>query len=313
MDTSAVLLLGPRDLTLDRLALTAPGPEDVVVEVSHSAISSGTEKLLWSGDMPTFPGMGYPLVPGYEAVGEVVEAGRSSGFRSGERVFVPGSNGFADARGLFGASARHLVTPASRVSRLDAQLGEQGVLLALTATALHALQGSEATPPELIVGHGVLGRLLARISIVLNGVAPTVWDIDSTRLASADGYDVVHPDTDERRDYASVFEASGSATALNDLIPRIQKGGEIVLAGFYAEPLSFAYPPAFMKEARIRVAAEWTPNDMTAAIALVETGMLSLDGLITHTRPAAEAPDAYAMAFDDPNCLKMSLDWSDAA
>jgi bacteriochlorophyllide a dehydrogenase len=31
-----------------------------------------------------------------------------------------------------------------------------------------------------------------------------------------------------------------------------------VLAGFYTEPLAFAFPPAFMKEARLRVAAEWT-------------------------------------------------------
>ena len=44
---------------------------------------------------------------------------------------------------------------------------------------------------------------------------------------------------------------------LNKLIGRIAKGGEIVLAGFYTEAVSFAFPPAFMKEARLRIAAEW--------------------------------------------------------
>ena len=41
------------------------------------------------------------------------------------------------------------------------------------------------------------------------------------------------------------------------LIARLAPGGEIVLAGFYSAPLSFVFPPAFMREARIRVAAEW--------------------------------------------------------
>ena len=54
----------------------------MVVEIAHSGISTGTEKLFWTGTMPPFPGMGYPLVPGYEAAGEVVEAGPDSGFAS---------------------------------------------------------------------------------------------------------------------------------------------------------------------------------------------------------------------------------------
>ena len=40
--------------------------------------------------MPSFPGMGYPLVPGYEAIGEVVEAGNGSGLSDGETVLVQG-------------------------------------------------------------------------------------------------------------------------------------------------------------------------------------------------------------------------------
>jgi hypothetical protein len=67
--------LGPKDIALREVGLIAPQPADVVVKVRFSGISTGTEKLFWSGTMPPFPGMGYPLVPGYEAAGEVVEAG----------------------------------------------------------------------------------------------------------------------------------------------------------------------------------------------------------------------------------------------
>ncbi len=313
MQTSAVIVSGPRQLSLDRLTLTAPGPADVVVETRYSGISTGTEKLFWSGEMPPFPGMGYPLVPGYEASGTVVEAGADSALRVGQTVFVPGANCYGNIRGLFGAASRTLVTAGSRVTRIDAAMGAEGALLALAATARHAIAGLDHAVPDLIVGHGVLGRLLARLTIAAGGAAPTVWETNPRRTSGATGYDVVHPDRDPRRDYRAIYDASGDASLLNALIGRIVKGGEIVLAGFYTQPISFAFPPAFMKEARFRIAAEWVPEDMIATRALIESGALSLAGLVTHRSNAAEAPQAYETAFTEPDCLKMILDWSAVA
>ena len=81
------------------------------------------------------------------------------------------------------------------------------------------------------------------------------------------------------------------------------------MAGFYTAPISFAFPPAFMKEARLRIAAEWAADDMVATRQLIESGTLSLNGLITHTQPAADVSAAYQTAFMDSNCLKMIIDW----
>ena len=302
---------GPGELGLESLGLVAPDAEDLVVEVAHSGISTGTEKLFWSGTMPAFPGMGYPLVPGYEAAGVVVEAGSATGFRVGEHVFVPGANCFAgNVKGLFGGASRHLVTKAARVARLDAGMGPQGALLALAATARHALAGFNTALPDLIVGHGTLGRLLARLTLAAGAPAPTVWDTNPLRRDGAVGYACIAPEDDPRRDYRAIYDASGAAGLLDQLVTRLARGGEVVLAGFYTEPVAFAFPPAFMKEARIRIAAEWTPEDLIATRSLIESGALSLAGLITHTRPAAAAPEAYATAFTDANCLKMILDWS---
>lgn len=318
VQTEAVLLTKPRHLGLSRVGLLDPVAGDLVVRIDHSGISTGTEKLFWSGAMPPFPGMGFPLVPGYEAAGEVVEAGPASGFRAGERVFVPGANCFTTAAndpgsprvyGLFGGAARLLVTDARRVARIDAGMGAEGALLALAATARHALAGFNTALPDLIVGHGVLGRLLARLALAAGGAPPVVWEIDAGRQGGAEGYEVIHPDADPRRDYRAIYDASGAPDLLDSLIGRLAKGGEVVLAGFYTRPLSFAFPPAFMREARLRIAAEWAPEDLLATRALIEAGALSLAGLVTHRRPAAEAATAYATAFTDPACLKMILDW----
>ncbi|MEI4492521.1 chlorophyll synthesis pathway protein BchC [Mameliella alba] len=313
MQTRAVLLNGPGDLSLEQLDLKAPGAGDIVVEIAHSGISTGTEKLFWSGAMPPFPGMGYPLVPGYEAAGEVVEAASGTGFRPGDRVFVPGADCFDGAYGLFGGAAGVLVTEAARVTRIDAALGAEGALLALAATARHAMAGLEKRMPELIVGHGVLGRLLARLTVAAGAPAPTVWERAPDRRQGGEGYDVIAPEEDPRRDYGAIYDASGNAAILDDLIGRLAKGGEIVLAGFYPDGLRFAFPPAFMREARLRVAAEWQREDLAAVRALVDSGALSLAGLISHAVPAERAAGAYRTAFEDPACLKMILNWKEAA
>jgi 3-hydroxyethyl bacteriochlorophyllide a dehydrogenase len=308
METTAVVLEKPESLALSRLSLDAPTAGDIVVDISWSGVSTGTERLLWSGRMPDFPGMGYPLVPGYESVGQVVEADAASGRRVGETVFVPGARCFGPIRGLFGGAAKRVVLPGSRAIPIDAGLAEQGALIALAATARHAIAAGRGENPDLIVGHGVLGRLLARIAIAA-GAQPTVWETNPARQGGAEGYRVIHPDEDERRDYRAIYDVSGDPKLLDALIGRLGRGGEVVLAGFYEQPLSFAFPPAFMKEARIRVAAEWKPADLAATKALIEEGFLSLDGLITHHSPASDADAAYRTAFGDPACLKMILDW----
>jgi len=310
----AIVFDAPGALSLQTLALKPLEAGDVEVAVSHSGISTGTERLLWDGSMPPFPGLGYPLVPGYETVGTVVRADEGASVAVGDTVFVPGSYSFQGVRNIFGGAGSCLRVPHERVVRVAPALGPRAVLLALAATGYHAVAlGGARQPlvlPELIVGHGVMGRLLARITLALGGPAPIVWETQALRREGAAGYPCTHPDDDPRKDYRAVYDVSGDAAILNRLIARLAPGGEVVLAGFYKQDLGFAFAPAFMREAQIRVAAQWKKPDLLAVTALVDSGALSLDGLITHTLPLARAREAYEVAFSDPQCLKMMLDWT---
>ncbi|MEJ2026281.1 MAG: alcohol dehydrogenase catalytic domain-containing protein, partial [Limibacillus sp.] len=180
MRTNAVVIEAPKRLSLSTVELTGAEETDILVDVAWSGISGGTERLLWSGTMPAFPGMGYPLIPGYEAVGEVLQAGEKSGLEPGDKVFVPGARCFTDARSLFGGQAKRLVTHGARALKLQADAGSEAVLMALAATARHALRDPQTSDgpvlPDLIVGHGVLGRLLARLTIAAGAPAPVVWE-----------------------------------------------------------------------------------------------------------------------------------------
>jgi 3-hydroxyethyl bacteriochlorophyllide a dehydrogenase len=317
IETRAVVMERPQQLSLQTVPLDAPSDGDVVVEIDWTGISTGTERLLWSGKMPPFPGLGYPLIPGYESTGRVVSAGSQAKLEVGTRVFVPGAKCFGEVRGLFGGAAATLIVPSERAVAIDNSLGESGVLLALAATAHHALfkrvdptaaEEVKRALPDLIVGHGVLGRLLARLCVVF-GASPTVWETNPLRAQGATGYTVISPDDDKASRYQRICDASGDSQLLDRLIAQLAPHGELVLAGFYEQRLGFDFAPAFMREASIRIAAQWQPQDLLAVKGLAESRELSLDGLITHRASPVDAQAAYRTAFDDPSCLKMVLDW----
>ena len=95
METIAVVLKQPEQIELSRLALDPAdrGRRRRRCRMERR-ISTGTERLLWSGRMPPFPGMGYPLVPGYESVGTRCRSRighrapcRAAGLRSRREMF----------------------------------------------------------------------------------------------------------------------------------------------------------------------------------------------------------------------------------
>ena len=311
--STAVVFEQPGEMTIRPVELPEPHSTDCVVEVQWTGISTGTERLLWDGRMPPFPGLAYPLVPGYESVGSVLSTGERTDFEVGQRVFVPGSRGFKDVHGLFGGAARSLVVPAERLISLPAETESTGVLLALAATACHALRRmDDLGPPELIIGHGALGRLLARVTEARYQMTPVVWETADERREGNYRYNVIDPTDDDRRDYRRVCDVSGASLIIDQAVHHLAKRATILLAGFYAAPIQFQFPAAFMREIDLRISAEWQPEDMQSALDLVSGGDLSLSGIITHDQPYDSAETAYQQAFSDPRCLKMVLDWRDA-
>ena len=256
--STAVVFEQPGEMALRPVQLPEPHSTDCVVEVHWTGISTGTERLLWDGRMPPFPGLAYPLVPGYESVGCIASSGPEAGLEVGQRVFVPGSRGFTDVQGLFGGAARSLVVPAERLIPLPSELDSTGVLLALAATACHAIRRMEDLgAPELIIGHGALGRLLARACMARYQVAPTVWETSAERREGEHSYPVLDPAEDDQRDYQRICDVSGASTIIDQAVHHLTKGATVLLAGFYAAPIRFEFPAAFMREIDIRISAEW--------------------------------------------------------
>ena len=95
-------------------------------------------------------------------------------------------------------------------------------MLALAATAYHAVAAKNAIHPDLIIGHGVLGRLISRIAALNQSEpAPVVWERNPTRAQGAVGYSVIDPTSDTRKDYRSIYDVSGDSSLLDTLISRL--------------------------------------------------------------------------------------------
>ena len=314
MITKAVVMSEPGSLSIQPVDLKIPSKEDIVIDINYSGISTGTEKLFYNGKMPQFPGMGYPLVPGYESTGEVVQAPKDSNLKIGDMVFVPGADCYSGSvKSLFGGAAQMIISSPNRLIKIDPTMGCNGALFALAATARHAIAGFGNKMPDVIVGHGVLGRLLARLVILAGEKPPIVWEKNILRHSGATDYEVVLPEYDERSDYDCIFDVSGDSEILDSLIGRVRKGGEVVLAGFYPDRIGFGFAQAFLKEVSLRVSAEFTPEDVATTKLLIEDGSLSFDGLISDVYSAKNANKAYNIAFNNAECLKMVLDWRNAA
>ena len=315
MDTVAVVLEGPERPALARLDLTPAGDDDVVVDVEWSGISTGTERLLWSGRMPPFPGMGYPLVPGYESVGRVA-AGRRQ-FRSrrvGERVFVPGARCFGEVRGLFGgAAASRWSSPGARVVPIDDGLGEQRRAAGARRDRLprHRRLGAaqprahrrprRARPAAGPAG----GRWPARAAHGLGDATPT-------RRGGAVGYRVIDP-AERRRGATTAPSATSAATPrildTPDRPPRARAARSCWPASTPSRSPSPSRPPSCARRASASP-REWR-DARPGRRAGADRRRPPVAGRPDHPRAEARArPDAaYRTAFGDPACLKMILDW----
>ncbi len=314
MKTKAVVIPAAHTVELREVELKSLGDDDVLLQTTLTSISAGTERMLLRGVMP-HPMLQFPVVPGYETVGRVIDAGANARSWIGKRAYVGGNYGFVGVNPAFGGQSAYIVAPASHLTDITALTDEQGVMLALAATALHGvdlamLDGSAERPRVLVLGQGVVGQLAARFAKA-RGAHVTVTDKFDVRLALSVADVIVPPDAQPpaQPSYDVLIDATGKMDAIAPHLMSVKKGGRVVLLGYY-ERIDLPYMPAFLRELTFAVSKEWAPGDLVRARNAIARDEVEVRTLITHCLPADEAPRAFEIAFNDPACVKMTLRWS---
>lgn len=315
--TTAVVIAEPGHVETRAVTLRTPGPDDVTVQTAFTSISAGTERMLLAGQMP-HPMLQLPVVPGYETVGQVTAVGeRVSADWLGRWVYVGGALCYDGINAAWGGQAATLFTDVRRVVPLDGVAPRHGVLLALAATALHGIDLLDLRPGDrvLVLGQGPVGQLASRFAQG-RGAWVASADRNANRLARAVGDQIVHVDGQPFPELIGepvrvIIEATGSMAALMAALPLLAPGGVILLLGYY-QKLDLPYMPLFLKEARLLTAKEWAPGDLARCRDMLASGQLDVAPLLTHELPAVEAAHAYDVALNDPDCLKLVLNWTGA-
>jgi 2-desacetyl-2-hydroxyethyl bacteriochlorophyllide A dehydrogenase len=323
MKVRVLYFLAPRRIEIRNESLGEPAPGDVRVETELSAISAGTELLLYRGELSsstaldeTLPSLegsaSYPLAYGYAAVGRVVSAGDLHG----RRVFA-----FETHRSGFVSRAASLrVVP-------DAMDSASAALLPTFETAVSLVQDAQPLLGErvLVLGQGVVGlattALLSRFSLTRLTTVDR-WEARRRLSLELGAHRSVAPENLDENDFDLVIEVSGSPETLDLAIGAAGIESRVIVGSWYGEKRAALGLGTHFHRGRIRVqssqvsriapslSARWT-KERRLRLALDAIDTVAAGKLVSHRFPIERAEDAYRLLDESPeSCLQVLLTYN---
>ena len=344
MNSRQLYFAEPHRIEIREQQLVALQPDQVLVKNLYSAISAGTEMLVYRGQLPdgmaldaSLPALGaqeikYPLQYGYAAVGRIEEAGEGvDASWIGKAVFS------------FQPHASHHVCSMESVIPLPEGIDpKEAVFLANMETAVNLVQDGNPRLGERVVllGQGIVGLLVSSVlaEFPLAGLY-AVESIEGRRelAAQAGVHAAFGPDsgddiaslqqrlqhTEMRGGADVVFELTGSPEALNLALDLCAYSGRIVVGSWYGT-----------KTAPINLGEKFHRDRMTIVSSQVSTISPELSGrwdktrrfsvawdmikkchpaqFISHCMPFAEAGEAYRLLDESPqDTTQIIFDYQD--
>jgi 2-desacetyl-2-hydroxyethyl bacteriochlorophyllide A dehydrogenase len=328
----------PLQVALRTAPLPLPGPGELQVRTQLSAVSAGTEMLVYRGQIPADMSLdatlsalqgtpGYPLQYGYACVGRVERVGpQVDEAWLGRRVFS-----FAPHASRFLARTTDVIVVPDDVP------AEAAVFLANMETAVNLLQdGNPALGERIVVlGQGIVGLLLDSLLVQcplqsLHGVdALEARRARALHLGVDDVFDPLDADDIEAlrvslREGGSVpgadliYEVTGVPEALNLAIDLSGYTSRIVIGSWYGS-----------KSAAIALGGEAHRNRLRISTSQVSTLAPELSGrwtkerrfalcwdmlrrtmpqaLISHRMPFSEAATLYTLLHESPGQVMQAV------
>lgn len=308
-----------------------PGPEDVVIRVTHSWISNGTEGSFVrgeriGGDTPRseHDPMPFPHIPGYQKVGVVLSVGELvTSFKPGDSVFATVSR----VDGMFYDFGGHIspaVTHNSQVWLLQEGLDPACASgLVLQQVGYNVGMCAPVTPGDrsVIIGDGMVAHWAAQ-TLKYRGAHVLMLGRHDYRLQLFDtGPEdrLVNSSTDDPvaaiKQWAPggvqvIADTVGSISALESLYLCAARFAHLVSAGFYGSSGQIDVQKMRNYEMTLHAPSGWTRQRMDATLQLLDEGTLRAEHLITHRFPISEARQAFELILSKREpVLGVVLDW----
>ncbi len=326
----AILNTGPGALALREVPTPGCGAGEVRVRTACCGICATDLQMIAGWDRT-----GFPSIPGHEWAGVVdaVGPGTDPGLVGrpcvAENVLADGGEVGFEHPGGYG---EYLVTEARNLHLLAPGVPlHSAPLVEPLAVCVHALARAGRTPgaeePVLVIGDGTIGLLLAMLlhhrgcrAVSLLGGRPRrlelAREVGAAAVARYHDFTVRHGGMADDitaafgRRFPMVFEASGSAVAMEASPDVVEKQGTIVEMGDYgAARAGFPWNRILHREITI-LGSNASAGGWPEAVRLA--GELPLALLVTHRMPVHRFAEGMALVRSrDPSVVKVVLDWVD--
>ncbi|KAG1793526.1 chaperonin 10-like protein [Suillus plorans] len=323
----------PQDFEIKQVPIPKVGDNDVLLKVSCCGVC-GTDGHIHDGEFIST----FPLIPGHEAIGKIVEMGKDvTGFEIGDRcvadVGLTCDNCFYCRRGnsllcenfnargvtLDGGFAEYIVYHQKKLYKIKNLTDEESTLLEPAACAIHGLD--KLNPPVgievLLLGAGPTGLILAQL-LKLNGASRVViaankgikMDI-ARELDAGDEYielDRQNPDAqwqklkeDNPYGFDVVVEATGVEKIADMSIGYVRRGGTLMIYGVYENKALVHWPPSKIFGDEITIIGSFSQTYcFPRAVAYLDSGKVKVKGMVTDVFKLED----YQLALDKMNSRK---------
>lgn len=331
MKAKAVVFTEPGKVVFREVDCPEPGSGDVVIEVTHSWISNGTEGSFLrgeriEGDVAYRPGdpWPFPMVAGYQKVGRISWIGSEvEGFSVGETVFAVVSK----INGMFDRHGGHIspsVCAASQVYKLPAGIDPvafSGLVLTQVGYNCGVRPRLEPGQTAVVVGDGMVG-LWAAQTLVQRGAYVVLVGRHDDRLARFKTVER-HLKIKSRSETGAMqvremiegpvevlVDTVGSTAILNEYLPMMRRGGTIVSAGFYGTEDQIPLQHFRNQEIGFDLVSGMTRERLEATRDWLAAGKMETLSLITHRFPVEKAAEAWDLIRSrKDNVLGVILEW----
>lgn len=275
------------------IVIPEPGPGQLVTRTVVSAVSTGTETRVLRGGQD---GTIFPLIPGYENVGEVVACGPETSLPIGSLVFV--REHLYESPGLsrsWGGQVSHSLTSEAAAIPIPTSVPTGNSIFAkVSGISLHGVKRANVTRTDTVavVGLGLIGHFVVQHALAV-GAKVIAVDISHRRLALAAeaGASAVLNRTDcdvtdlvKRENNGGVtvaFDCTGRSDTLESTAALIRprpwdsepnQAGRLVIQGSLEEPVSIGYMELFRPELDVVVPRDCDRRDVEDALASMAAG-----------------------------------------
>lgn len=327
MQARAIVFPTPHQVEIQSYELPQLGANELLIRTLYSGISQGTEIWALTGQRQE---LSFPTIPGYQSVGIIEEVGaQASQFQVGQTVM------FASSRlpeqyppTWMGAHVSHALVPAQG-ERAPLLVPEGSDLVAASLAALPAvsLRGINMLNIEIgdlvvVTGQGLIGQASAQLAL-LRGATVVTTDMGPKRLELSQSVSADKVVNVKEEDLSQVvrhikpngadvvIETTGRADQFAPCIDLLRPLGQLLLQGWYPQPISFDFNITHLKRPTIAITCGFDASETAQCLELMRHNKLHYRELVTHLVPFTAAPSIYEkLLANAPDVLGVVFDWN---